>query len=910
MIHLVLIICITLWSFPASAAIYYVDDTLGSDSNSGTAASPYRTIKRGTQSPTAPGDTIIVRAGTYTASDIGRTDIAVFIDASQSSVAGSPGNPITLISETPGGAEIKIPSANAGTHGINITQPYWTIEGFSITSSGVTQVAGTNDATAAILVATSNVTIRRNYIHDVSRELCSDSAFSHQGVSLLSGASNITIENNIFANIGRRLNGESGCSTSRYQHDHGIYSKGASSVTIRRNIFYGVDRGFVLQLFTSGATHNNISFVHNTIDGGSPDTRLSGTMVFCNTLSNITVENNIVRNQAHGYLISWCSGTTASNMVVKNNVSNTHDETGVQDLMNPSGMPGAGITASGNLFDKTLGLVSTTSGSEDFSLTSSSQAIDAGLALGDSYCDSAPDAGAYEASCGALSATISGTTMEVSFQQAFGLQVQDALGLSFTCTVGCTGATIASATLKAGSSSVISININGLAGNVCDAGATFTVSYDATVGSISDEIKIGGSSNQKVFTFSSLAVTNDCASTPPVNPTGEFGYYPLNGNIQDASGNAHDGTQSGGTFVTARYGQGFSTSNGTTDYATIPYGNNVNIGAQSFTLAMAINVPLSDVGLTRNYMGTAEGDGTQRLYILSRAGTWGVVVQNDGASWAASDLAVEPGWNMIVLRVDATTNTATLCKNGSTGTAGYAVNTYTDHTLPSHINIGNPPGFSTSSAPSAIYDEVRVWTSLKSCADIWAAWEPPATHAGTHNQVAHRFQYVYTDGSGNPVNLGTAINQDQVVTRSGGVAVEFQIDCANITDCTSASYRLWYSFDGVNFAQAAPDIPAAEGLSMWGESADHNLNNMTVTCPLTGALPCTDGGTIMTARATTPINLTKNTSYVVRFIVKTAWATWTDFYLQLRHQDGTVLSSYTPTNGAHMIMHDTDASGP
>lgn len=496
---------------PSYAATYYVDDSLGSDSNNGSSGSPYKTINRGTQSPTAPGDTIIVRSGTYTASDIGRSDKAVYIIASLGSVAGTSAAPITIRSETPQGAQIKIPSLDSGTHGIDISQPYYIIEGFDINSVGVTQNTGLSNATAAIIINASNTTIRRNYIRDVSRTMCSNSAFSHQGISLTNGVQNTLIEYNTFARIGRRLNGESGCVTDKYQHDHGIYSKGADFVTIRYNQFYQTDRGFVIQLFTTGATHDHISIVHNSIDGGSPDTRLSGTMVLCNTLSNIDIKNNVIRNPAHGYMVSWCSGTTATNMFVRNNASNTHDESGTVDFLNPGSLPSSGITVSGTLPDKTLGWASTTTDAEDFTLTSSSTAlIDAGTDISLAYNGSAPDIGAFEtftfSSCTATAATkIQGT-----FTNNLNPPLLPVSGIT-TFTARKNGAN----NVLSGLPVTVADNIVEITTTNSYAGGD-TVDISWTSGNITDSSKVGGVLNQPyLVTLTNQSCTNNLTGPGP-----------------------------------------------------------------------------------------------------------------------------------------------------------------------------------------------------------------------------------------------------------------------------------------------------------------------------------------------------------------------------------------------------------
>lgn len=895
------------------ATTYYVSPT-GNNANDGSSASPYQTIQRCTQAPTAPGDTCLVRAGTYTNANQGvDPTLAVWISPSRGSVAGTAAAPITLKSEVPLGAVIKMGGVNGTNTGITVSLPYWIIEGFEFTTQGMTQSSGTSVATTAITVGgvAHDIIIRRNYMHDIARDMCSASSFG-QGAVLTGSTNNVTFEYNYVINIGRLLLGQSGCTADKYQHDHGYYNAGGDNTIIRRNVFVNNDRGFAVHDYAAGTDHLNNLVEHNTFDSGSNyDARLTSALIQCQVVNNDTIRNNIFNRQPYGYAVGWCTGTTALNWLFTYNISNTQDAAGTVDMLNSTAMPASGVTSSNNLFNKTLGFVSTTAGAEDHSLTSSSQAIDVGLSTGQPYCGSGPDMGAFER-CGTPSgASITGTTIEVNIPVAFPpIQVPNATGWSLSCSgAGCGTAAVGSVTRKSGSDSIVSINVTGLPGGNCSIGDTYTVTYNSATGGMTDSINIGYRLNQKLSSITSFAVTNACGGAPPTPPAGFIAYYPLNGNVQDSSGNGNHATQNGGSFVTAKYGLGFKTTNGLDESFTIPYGNGVNIGTQSITLEMPVFVNASDTALVRNYMGTSAGV-SQRLYVLSRDSTWGVAVEEDGAGWIPSDLAVTPGWNHLVLRIDASTNTATLCKNGVTGTSGYAVNTYGDHTLPSNLYIGNPPGFGLSGVANAIYDEVRIFTSLQSCSSMWTAWEPPtAPTSATLSQVGHRFQAVRTY-KGTISNFGTAINQTQKVVKTGAVAILFQLDCANIATCSNTSVQLRYSLDGVNYNQVVPDVPTADGVYMWGQDADLKLNRFDASCPpISGGLTCGSGSTILTSQATPSVNLTQNTSYLLRYIVRFKNPPVSTVYFKLYNQNGSPLSgTYTPSTGAAVTLVKPQAS--
>jgi hypothetical protein len=106
----------------AWANTYYVS-TSGNDSNPGSAASPWRTLQHAVDT-IAPGDTILVRAGTYPGCRIGNS--------------GQPGAVKTLKADT--GAKVLINTPGPGNrHTSNIeienfdaVVSYWVIDGFEV----------------------------------------------------------------------------------------------------------------------------------------------------------------------------------------------------------------------------------------------------------------------------------------------------------------------------------------------------------------------------------------------------------------------------------------------------------------------------------------------------------------------------------------------------------------------------------------------------------------------------------------------------------------------------------------------------------------------------------------------------------------------------------------------------------
>jgi hypothetical protein len=373
----------------AQSTTFYVA-TNGNDSNQGTSTSPWRNPQKCARSPIKAGDTCIVRSGTYTTpASASVQNVIVYVGGS--SPAGTSSQPITIKSEKPSGAVIKLPSTSQSLNAaFYIAQPYYIIEGFDITGgtnsgSSVGYVGITFQSTATGGVA------RLNTIHHIARTVCSNSGYGMNGISM-SGTSNLLIERNRIYSIGRLRTGESGCSTNKYQHDHGIYSKVASHVTIRRNAFYDVTRGFPLHFFkSSGGTHSNIFVHHNTIAGKSPTGRPAGQIIMCNTLQNVQIRNNILIDLPDNYAVMYCPGTIASSVSISHNITNGTRS----DFQNSTSKPSSGITYVNNITNANPAFISAST--HDYRLTSSSPAINRGTTSGvPAVSDGRPDMGTYE----------------------------------------------------------------------------------------------------------------------------------------------------------------------------------------------------------------------------------------------------------------------------------------------------------------------------------------------------------------------------------------------------------------------------------------------------------------------------------------------------------------------------------
>jgi hypothetical protein len=255
---------------------YYVDPS-GSDAGAGTQTAPFRTIQRASDAA-GPGDTVLVRPGIYYGSER-----IVAIERS-----GAPGRWITFISERKWEAVLE------GRNGESLEAWYFgpgvgfvRVEGFEIRNlkehAFDTYGGGVHD-----------LVIARNHVHHIGRN-CTDTPNGRTGASLGEGTRRVTLDGNVWHDIGRFVPGENGCTpaTEYYQnHDHGIYVADADEITIRNNVFYGISRGWAVhRYFSGGSTSRGLVIVNNTFVGQNP--YRPGQIILATPTVDLRIENNI-----------------------------------------------------------------------------------------------------------------------------------------------------------------------------------------------------------------------------------------------------------------------------------------------------------------------------------------------------------------------------------------------------------------------------------------------------------------------------------------------------------------------------------------------------------------------------------------------------------------------------------------
>lgn len=886
MVSLIVFVMLLCWGSSAMATDYYVATT-GSNANDGLSETTPKLTIAHCASIMVAGDTCYVRGGTYTESGgvrLGRS--------------GTQALPIKLMNypgETP---IISFPSQTSTNRilvenysGSNVAMGWITIEGFEI-RNGWEGIKFSN---------MYNSVIRRNWIHD-----------GYASGIFGAGGHHNTFERNIINHQGNFAGCAAG--TQQCNQQHGLYMHGDSYI-IRHNIIYdvigiGIQQNGSSSSSYSSARHPDPAFsgasnwiiAHNTL---AYQRYGSGILIWGNLSNNILVENNICyENQqsngsSSGQCVFFTVVSSATGIVIRNNHAYATTPGGTPFLGVVGGAPVEGVTytLSSNVVNVSApGLVNAPSAvpvSPDFRLTSTSPAIDMGVDIGEGYNGAAPDAGAFEAVGNPVcSITTNVITCTFAMNTAVPIQIPSTNGITVNCTgSACPGSVgIGSASRVPGSDSKSAIVVTGITGDACvSANQTWTISYNAASGAWTTFQDIGPypGTHQPLFSFTNLAVTNLCdgSGPPPAIGTPYIRYAMDDGSgttVTDSSGNSLHGTLvNGAGWTVGKTGSGVNITGGS-QQMTIPYGLGVDPSTQSMTWVVAVNIPSGSEGAI-NYIFGSEVGSNQRAYLSAQNGTWRVSRQSVNSSAAGpSNLAVTAGWNHLCVRWDATSDTVTLYKDGITGTGG-ATGSYTSFTLPTNLEmpiVGS--GFPSTMSP-AVYDDVQIFNTLQDCVAIYNAWNPSAPVVGTFAQAAVRFQRVYLDGNGSPIDLGTAINQAQNVIAGGAVAVVMQIHCQAPTDCAADAFRLEASRAETGQWIAVPDISTAANISFWGDDQRPIVNKGVTTSRLTGSCTVTTGTTRMTSAQIPVVDLPADGCVMIRWIVRVgAISEETDPYFKLR----------------------------
>lgn len=329
-------------TLPALAKDLYVDATLGNDAVSYAAngpSAPWRTIGRAAWgstnrgSPNASeaaraGDTVIVRAGTYSTPGTGtRNDPSLNPVNNGNGTAGH----IRFRADTGARVVLQLSSSNGPVIGA-YERSYIEWRGFYINEANapyhadtgmVTIFGGSNiiiDSNEIVGVPTSildnhnglrientsNVQVINNRIHRITYTPEGWNVSHNAAGIMLYGSHDVTIENNEI-----------------HDSNSGIFPKGNDNynIVIRRNLIYNCIKGIRISYSSRANGHNYV--YQNIIRDG--DTRTENMAInIGENVNNYTFANNTINNFQNGVYFS--NGTNQSNLTFRNNIiTNTNN---------------------------------------------------------------------------------------------------------------------------------------------------------------------------------------------------------------------------------------------------------------------------------------------------------------------------------------------------------------------------------------------------------------------------------------------------------------------------------------------------------------------------------------------------------------------------------------------------------
>ncbi len=589
------------------AATYYVATT-GLDTNAGTLASPFKTIKMGAQQ-LAAGDTLYIRAGTYNEGmyhGLGGFSFRNGTPSAYTRYAAYPGEEKRVIIKNP---QTDLPSP----HVVYFSENAAYIELKGLTIDGINNVRGPGINGIPFIPGYGIKGIRSSRIIG--------NVIRNSGMGLGGGRDSEIIGNEIYGMSDYGMytgSGDNGLVAGNIFHDtggYGIhhYESSATGYTVdnwtfRNNIFYRTGRGYDHSLtgdrlrtapaiiISSGRnnklynnvvydSHGGISVAHYAVDS-----LIANNTVYGNDSNGITI---IAPQPGNGGSIN----ARVSNNIVWGNggsqISNLSTSTVLQNnltTVNPNFVNAAGA---------------------DFHLLSGSPAINAGVNLysagvtQDFAGVARPQTGAFE--IGAYE--YGGSTPPPAFN--FSLSN----GGNKSVTQGGSVTNSLTATLVSGTAQAVSLSVSGLPTGVtasfspasctpnCSSTLTLFASASAATGSATVTVTAAGGGISRTSAFS-LTVN---VTTPPT-PTGPVGWWKLDENTgasaADSSGSGNNGTLTNGPVWTAgRMGSGLA-FDGTNDSVTIPHSPSLAL-AGAFSMAAWVNPAISTTNfksvMVKNY---------------------------------------------------------------------------------------------------------------------------------------------------------------------------------------------------------------------------------------------------------------------------------------------------------------------
>lgn len=883
----------------SQAATYYVATT-GSNSNDGLSEStPFLTIDKCARLLVA-GDTCLVRGGTYVESGGVRLLASGTSSAPIALMAYPSESPVIDFQTQAVGRTVTILHSSGQTGAMG----YITVEGFEI-KNGYDGIKFYN---------IHNSVIRRNWVHDNV----------NQGILGIGGHHNL-FEKNIVSHNGAFVgcaNGDlSSDGTTVCNKTHGMYMHG-DSYTIVNNLVYdnlaiGIQQNGSSTSTYSSTRHPSPAFAgasnwiiaHNTV---AYESYGAGINLWGALSNNIRIENNILYENQQASSSSSAQGVfftgvaPATGITINNNHFYASGSGGTLSIRLSGATEGVNYTQSGNVVNVSApafvnGGSNALPASPDFRLIASSPV---NICLANEFPNNSTCVvGAFKTVANP-SASITTNKITLTFPMSTAVPIKNLAtpGVTASCTgTNCPGAlTVTTVSPVPNTDTKVEIPLSGFAGGACLAtNLTVTTSYDSSIGTLTGGDNIGPypGLNQKIFSYTGLAVANNCTGS---GPSGYPAGYHLWLKFDDGSGtNANDESANNldctltntPTWTTGKSGGAMAVASGTQQYCALAWGSGVNPSTQDLTIFVPIYIETGTESAL-HYVGGPDLGTNQRAYICGHNGTWKVSIQSTSCqSTAASNLAVTAGWNVLTLRFDSTADVATLYKDTVAGTGGASVS-YTSFIFATNLKIGK---LHTNAATGNYrFDDFIVYLSLQDPATLSAAFNAIATpQAGTLEQAAIQAQGVVLDPVGNPIIIGPSV-QSFEVPAGGGVVLLFQVYCQNIADCALTAFKFVYSKNGSGVWQQVPDTETADGTWMWGAAPVANMNNGTRSTRLTGSCAVTTGTTQVTAEQIPSVDLPQDGCVVLAYIPRVGSSQAGNYFdYKLRTESDLDLDVYT-----------------
>src|SRR5579872_1857857 len=296
---------------PAWATQYYVATT-GSDSNTGTSASPFLTIFKA-NSVVVAGDTVNVLPGVYPA-NLTMCPSTLNNNAVTVTAAGTSGNPIVFQSTVYHGAILDAQMLCHSYFQLHTTTNYITIKNFVIKNA---VWAGIGDAGLGNSVISGNDI---GFIGNLDDESLSG---GHVGILTNSTESNDILDGNFIHDIGRTNSTCGGVTCS--PRDQNIYSEGANDIIVNNIVSLSGQSGWGVAVKVGGPSSvGNWIIRYNTFYGAVANGREGQIVIGAGDGSGVStfdIEDNIFLNGLGPGAIVLCDVALSGTMTISNNLA-------------------------------------------------------------------------------------------------------------------------------------------------------------------------------------------------------------------------------------------------------------------------------------------------------------------------------------------------------------------------------------------------------------------------------------------------------------------------------------------------------------------------------------------------------------------------------------------------------------